>query len=274
MSWYQATRHSFASRALASGAGVDEIAAAMGHSSPSITARHYLHHVRNALLSAPLRRARPRCRGAGREGAPDVDGGGTAGRHRRGDRSRQASAAGGGSCSLSSRRPRRASAGRAGATSAPSRAMGRHHNRASAPCGGKAASSAAGAGSRRGPPPRSTSRRCARRWETAPSPLPAGLRRCSRPSATSGSGCTARPCAPTLRTSSAGTVESRRSSPASPSPPSPRRRCWSSRHRCWPRTRSPTPPETSTCRKPARSSATRSPRATSRRRPRSGSAAS
>ncbi len=46
MTWYQATRHSFASRALASGAGVDEIAAAMGHSSPATTARHYLHHVR------------------------------------------------------------------------------------------------------------------------------------------------------------------------------------------------------------------------------------
>ena len=45
LSFYRATRHSFASRALASGAGVDEIAAALGHSSPAITARHYLHHV-------------------------------------------------------------------------------------------------------------------------------------------------------------------------------------------------------------------------------------
>jgi integrase len=46
MTWYQGTRHSCASRALASGAGVDEIAAALGHSSPAITARHYLHYVR------------------------------------------------------------------------------------------------------------------------------------------------------------------------------------------------------------------------------------
>ena len=63
LSFYKGTRHSFASRALASGAGVDEIAAALGHSSPAITARHYLHHVRKRF--SPVL-----CAGLGLDGAP------------------------------------------------------------------------------------------------------------------------------------------------------------------------------------------------------------
>ncbi len=63
LSFYKASRHSFATRALAAGAGVDEIAAALGHSSPTITARHYLHHVRRHF--SPILTA-----GLGLDGAP------------------------------------------------------------------------------------------------------------------------------------------------------------------------------------------------------------
>jgi integrase len=63
LSFYKASRHSFASRALASGAGVDEISAALGHSSPAITAKHYLHFVRKTF--SPILRA-----GLGLDGAP------------------------------------------------------------------------------------------------------------------------------------------------------------------------------------------------------------
>ena len=49
--WYQATRHSFASRSLSAGAPLDEVAAALGHSTPAITARHYAHFVRKHFSS-------------------------------------------------------------------------------------------------------------------------------------------------------------------------------------------------------------------------------
>ncbi len=46
LTWYQATRHSFASRNLSRGVPLDEVAAALGHSTPAVTARHYAHFVR------------------------------------------------------------------------------------------------------------------------------------------------------------------------------------------------------------------------------------
>ena len=53
MTLYQATRHSFVSRNLAAGASLDEVSAAVGHSSPSVTRRYY-DHVRKTF-SAGLR---------------------------------------------------------------------------------------------------------------------------------------------------------------------------------------------------------------------------
>jgi len=54
MTFYQATRHSFASRNLSRGASLDEVSDAMGHSSPAVTRRYYDHHVRRDF-SATLR---------------------------------------------------------------------------------------------------------------------------------------------------------------------------------------------------------------------------
>jgi integrase len=48
-SWYQATRHSFASRNLSRGVPLDEVASALGHSTPAVTARHYAHFVRKTF---------------------------------------------------------------------------------------------------------------------------------------------------------------------------------------------------------------------------------
>lgn len=59
MTWYQATRHSFASRNLAAGVSMDEVSQAMGHSSVAITQKHYAHFVRKtfaAQMTAPLDR--------------------------------------------------------------------------------------------------------------------------------------------------------------------------------------------------------------------------
>src|SRR5882757_1983336 len=39
MTWYQATRHSFVTRNLESGASLDEVSEAVGHSSPMVTKR-------------------------------------------------------------------------------------------------------------------------------------------------------------------------------------------------------------------------------------------
>ena len=46
LTWYQATRHSFVSRSLAAGASLDEVSAAVGHSSPTVTKRYYDHFIR------------------------------------------------------------------------------------------------------------------------------------------------------------------------------------------------------------------------------------
>ncbi len=57
LTWYQATRHSFASRNLSRGVALDEVAAALGHSTPAVTARHYAHFVRkqfSPLMTAGL----------------------------------------------------------------------------------------------------------------------------------------------------------------------------------------------------------------------------
>ena len=55
MTWYQATRHSFVSRHLSRGASLDEVSAAVGHSSPIVTKRFYDHSVRRT--SSPTVRA-------------------------------------------------------------------------------------------------------------------------------------------------------------------------------------------------------------------------
>jgi integrase len=49
MTWYEATRHSFVSRHLAGGASLDEVSAAVGHSSPVVTKRFYDHFVRRSF---------------------------------------------------------------------------------------------------------------------------------------------------------------------------------------------------------------------------------
>lgn len=49
MTWYEATRHSFVSRHLARGASLDEVSAAVGHSSPLVTKRFYDHYVRRSF---------------------------------------------------------------------------------------------------------------------------------------------------------------------------------------------------------------------------------
>jgi integrase len=49
LTWYQATRHTAVSRALKAGVPLDEVSAAVGHSSPDVTARHYAHFVRKSF---------------------------------------------------------------------------------------------------------------------------------------------------------------------------------------------------------------------------------
>jgi integrase len=49
LTWYQATRHSFVSRSLKSGASLDEVSAAVGHSSPMVTRAYYDHFVRKTF---------------------------------------------------------------------------------------------------------------------------------------------------------------------------------------------------------------------------------
>lgn len=50
--WYEATRHSFASRNASAGVALDEISAALGHSSPVVTRRYYDHFVRKNFSDA------------------------------------------------------------------------------------------------------------------------------------------------------------------------------------------------------------------------------
>ena len=49
MTWYQATRHSFASRNLSRGATLEEVSSAMGHSSPAVTQQYYNHFIRRSF---------------------------------------------------------------------------------------------------------------------------------------------------------------------------------------------------------------------------------
>jgi integrase len=55
LTWYHATRHSFVSRNLKNGASLDEVSAAVGHSSPVVTRMYYDHYIRKTF-SATLRR--------------------------------------------------------------------------------------------------------------------------------------------------------------------------------------------------------------------------
>jgi integrase len=52
LTWYQATRHSFVSRSLKNGASLDEVSAAVGHSSPIVTRTYYDHYVRRTFSAA------------------------------------------------------------------------------------------------------------------------------------------------------------------------------------------------------------------------------
>jgi integrase len=52
LTWYQATRHSFVSRSLKNGASLDEVSAAVGHSSPVVTRTYYDHYVRKTFSAA------------------------------------------------------------------------------------------------------------------------------------------------------------------------------------------------------------------------------
>jgi integrase len=54
LTWYEATRHSFVSRSLKNGVPLDEVSAAVGHSTPAVTRKYYDHYVRKTY-SAGLR---------------------------------------------------------------------------------------------------------------------------------------------------------------------------------------------------------------------------
>jgi integrase len=49
LTWYEATRHSFVSRNLEQGVSLDEVSAAVGHSSPVVTQRYYNHFKRRSF---------------------------------------------------------------------------------------------------------------------------------------------------------------------------------------------------------------------------------
>ena len=49
MTWYQATRHSFASRNLSRGATLEEVSSALGHSTTATTQKYYNHFVRKSF---------------------------------------------------------------------------------------------------------------------------------------------------------------------------------------------------------------------------------
>ena len=51
LDWYRATRHSFITKALIAGASLDEVSAAVGHSSPVVTKKFYDHLVRKSYSS-------------------------------------------------------------------------------------------------------------------------------------------------------------------------------------------------------------------------------
>jgi integrase len=62
MTFYEATRHSFISRNLEAGVPLDEVSAAVGHSSPVVTKKHYDRFIRRSYSDA-IRRVRPPGRG-------------------------------------------------------------------------------------------------------------------------------------------------------------------------------------------------------------------
>lgn len=64
LGWYESSRHSFASKALANGARYEEVSKALGHGSVTTTARYYDRHVERKFASLP----------AGDVGAPLPDG--------------------------------------------------------------------------------------------------------------------------------------------------------------------------------------------------------
>jgi integrase len=53
LSWYESSRHSFASKALASGARYEEVSKALGHGNVNTTARYYDRHVEQKFASLP-----------------------------------------------------------------------------------------------------------------------------------------------------------------------------------------------------------------------------
>jgi integrase len=53
LSWYECSRHTFASRALAAGARYEEVSRALGHSSVAVTARYYDRHQERSFASLP-----------------------------------------------------------------------------------------------------------------------------------------------------------------------------------------------------------------------------
>jgi integrase len=53
LTWYTASRHTFASRALAAGASIEQVSAALGHSSPTITQRFYNRHQERGFATLP-----------------------------------------------------------------------------------------------------------------------------------------------------------------------------------------------------------------------------
>jgi integrase len=52
LTFYEATRHSFVSRNLKAGISLDEVSAAVGHSSPAVTKRFYARYVRKTFNPA------------------------------------------------------------------------------------------------------------------------------------------------------------------------------------------------------------------------------
>src|SRR5439155_1588219 len=54
LTFYEATRHSFASRALEEGNSIDEVSKALGHSCTAVTERHYAHFKRTSYSSTML----------------------------------------------------------------------------------------------------------------------------------------------------------------------------------------------------------------------------
>lgn len=59
LTWYSATRHSFASRKLSRGVPLDEVSRAMGHASPTTTKRYYDHFIQRTFSPEMTRPVMP-----------------------------------------------------------------------------------------------------------------------------------------------------------------------------------------------------------------------